>query len=738
MVRAYNIHVIRFEDILEKVQAYNPGSDETLLRKAYVFSAKEHHGQTRRSGEPYLIHPLNVAGILADIRADDVSIVVGLLHDILEDTGVTKEDLARHFGAEVAELVDGVTKIGKFSFHSREQEQAETFLKMILGMASDLRVILVKLADRLHNMRTLEFLAPEKRIEIARETLEIYAPIANRLGIGAIKGQLEDLSFQYLEPESCAELSAEVEARLKNTRGLVEEIQRRIESTLSQAGIENQVRGRVKRLYSIHTKLKRQGLEIAQLYDILAFRIVCREVKDCYAILGLVHQIWRPVPGRFKDYIAMPKPNFYQSLHTTVMGERGTPFEVQVRTFEMDVVAERGIAAHWRYKEGRLDASPEDARFDWLRRLADLKTEVSDPRKFLNALKVDLYPDEIYTFSPKGKVFAFPRGATPVDFAYRIHSDVGAHCVGARVNGRLVPLKSPLVNGDWVEILTSPAAKPSRDWLSFAVTSRAKNKIRHYIHAQEKEKSIEIGRKLLDREFKRFKKSIRKLESDGELADQLPELGLSKIEDLYAAVGFGKLAARSVLERFVSAEEIARVPPTETESVIGRAARKILPFGAPSVEVVGYDDLLASLAKCCSPLPGEPIVGYVTRGRGVSVHSAVCPNVTNLLYDPERQIAVSWSGKRPDTKFPAELKLITEDRPALLADVTQVIADEKSNIRRIEARTTEGGTGEVVIVLEISGVKHLEKILKKLRAVAGVREVRRQASAAPLAAPTAS
>jgi GTP pyrophosphokinase len=730
--------MIRFEDILEKVQAYNPASDETLLRKAYVFSAKEHHGQMRRSGEPYLIHPLNVAGILADIRADDVSIVVGLLHDILEDTGVTKEDLARHFGAEVAELVDGVTKIGKFSFHSREQEQAETFLKMILGMASDLRVILVKLADRLHNMRTLEFLPPEKRLEIARETLEIYAPIANRLGIGAIKGQLEDLSFQYLEPESCTELSAEVEARLKNSRGLVEEIQRRIETTLSQAGIESQVRGRVKRLYSIHTKLKRQGLEIAQLYDILAFRVVCREVKDCYAILGLVHQIWRPVPGRFKDYIAMPKPNFYQSLHTTVMGERGTPFEVQVRTYEMDVVAERGIAAHWRYKEGRLDASPEDARFDWLRRLADLKTEVSDPRQFLNSLKVDLYPDEIYTFSPKGKVFAFPRGATPVDFAYRIHSDIGAHCVGARVNGRLVPLKSPLVNGDWVEILTSPAGKPSRDWLSFAVTSRAKNKIRHYIHAQEKEKSIEIGRKLLDREFKRFKKSIRKLESDGALADQLPDLGLSKIEDLYAAVGFGKIPARAVLERFIPPDEIARVPPAETESALGRAARKLLPFGAPSVEVVGYDDLLASLARCCSPLPGEPIVGYVTRGRGVSVHSAACPNVTNLLYDPERQIAVSWSGKRPDTKFPAELRLVTEDRPALLADVTQVIADEKTNIRRIEAKMLEDGTGEVVVVLEISGVKHLEKILKKLRAVPGVREVRRQASATPVAAPNAS
>ena len=722
--------MIRFEEILEKVQSYNPASDETLIRKAYVFSAKEHHGQTRRSGEPYLIHPLNVAEILADIRADDVSIVVGLLHDILEDTGVTKEDLARHFGPEVAELVDGVTKIGKFTFHSREQEQAETFLKMILGMASDLRVILVKLADRLHNMRTLEFLPEEKRLEIARETLEIYAPIANRLGIGAIKGPLEDLAFRYLEPETYAGLSADVEERLKNTRGLVEEVQRRIEAALAEAGIDGQVRGRVKRLYSIHAKLKRQGLEMAQLYDVLAFRVVCREIKDCYAILGLIHQIWRPVPGRFKDYVAMPKPNFYQSLHTTVMGERGTPFEVQVRTFEMDVVAERGIAAHWRYKEGRLDASPEDARFDWLRRLADLKTEVSDPRQFLTSLKVDLYPDEIYTFSPKGKVFAFPRGATPVDFAYRIHSDIGAHCVGARVNGRLVPLKTPLVNGDWVEILTSPAGRPSRDWLSFAVTSRAKNKIRHYIHAQEKEKSIEIGRKLLDREFKRFRRSIRKLESDGALADLLPDFGLSRIDDLYAAVGFGKLAARKVLERFVPADEIARVPTADSPSAIGRAARKILPFGAPAVEVVGYDDLLAALAKCCSPLPGEPIVGYVTRGRGVSVHSAACPNVTNLLYDPERQIAVTWSGRRADTKFPAELRLATEDRPALLADVTQVIAGEKSNIRRIEARMLEDGSGEIVVVLEISGVKHLEKIVKKLRAVPGVREVRRQASAA--------
>ena len=718
--------MIRFEEILEKVQAYNPGSDETLLRKAYVFSAKEHHGQTRRSGEPYLIHPLNVAGILADMRADDVSIVVGLLHDILEDTGVTKEDLARHFGAEVAELVDGVTKIGKFTFHSREQEQAETFLKMILGMASDLRVILVKLADRLHNMRTLEFLPAGKREEISRETLEIYAPIANRLGIGSIKGELEDLAFHALEPAEYEQISQAVEARLKNSRRLVEDVQHRIESALSAAGIENQVRGRVKRLYSIWLKMRRQEIEIAQLYDILAFRIVCREVKDCYAILGLIHQIWRPVPGRFKDYIAMPKPNFYQSLHTTVMGEKGTPFEVQVRTHEMDLVAERGIAAHWRYKEGRLDASPDDARFDWLRRLADLRTEVSDPRQFLDALKVDLYPDEVYTFTPKGKVFAFPRGATPVDFAYRVHSDVGAHCLGARVNGKLVPLKTELQNGDWVEILTSPAAKPSRDWLSFAVTSRARNKIRHFIHAQEKEKSIEIGRKLLDKEFKRFRRSLRKLESDGALADLLPDMGLSKIEDLYAALGFGKIAPRTLVEKLVPPDEIDRAATPEPASVLERAARKILPFGAPTVEVVGYDDLLASLAKCCNPLPGEPIVGYVTRGRGVSVHAASCPNVTSLLYDPDRQIQVSWSGRKAAGRFPADLKITTEDRPGLLADLTQVIAEEKSNIRRIEARSEAGRGGEVSVVVEIEDVKHLERILKRLRAVSGVLQVRRQ------------
>jgi guanosine-3',5'-bis(diphosphate) 3'-pyrophosphohydrolase len=723
--------MIRFEDILEKAQAYNPSSDETLLRKAYVFSAKEHHGQTRRSGEPYLIHPLNVAWILAEMKADDVSIVVGLLHDILEDTGVAKEDLARHFGAEVAELVDGVTKIGKFTYHSREQEQAETFRKMILGMASDLRVILVKLADRLHNMRTLEHLSAEKREEISLETLEIYAPIANRLGIGAIKGELEDLAFRYLQPFEYQRLSREVEERLKNSRRHVEQIQSRVEECLTAAGIEHQVRGRVKRLYSIWAKMSRQDLEITQLYDVLAFRIITRDVKDCYTILGLLHQMWRPIPGRFKDYIAMPKPNFYQSLHTAMMGEGGTPFEVQVRTYEMDLVAERGIAAHWRYKEGRLDASPEDARFDWLRRLSDLRTEVSDPRQFLASLKLDLYPDEVYTFTPKGKVFAFPRGATPVDFAYRVHSDVGARCVGARVNGKLVPLKTQLQNGDWVEILTSPAARPSRDWLSFVVTSRARNKIRHDIHAQEKDRSIEIGRKLLDRELKRLRRSVKKLEADGAMADLLPEYGVSKLEDLYAALGYGKVMPRKIVERIVPEAELTRSRPQEKESVLGRAARKILPFGSPSVSVVGQGDLLATLARCCSPLPGEPIVGYVTRGRGVSVHTTRCPNVTNLLFDPERQIEVAWSGKTPGVAFAAELRIETEDRPGLLADLAGEIASEGSNIRRIEARTDDSRRGEIQLSAEVRDAKHLERLLRKIRSVSGVIKVERRFQAIP-------
>jgi len=717
--------VIHFEEILEKVEAYNPGSDQDLLRRAYVFSAKEHRGQVRRSGEPYLVHPLNVAAILADLKADDVSIVVGLLHDVLEDTLTTRSAIAGQFGEEVAELVDGLTKIGKFSYVSREEEQAETFRKMILAMVSDLRVVMVKLADRLHNMRTLGFLPEVKRREIARETLDIYAPIAHRLGMGSVKGELEDLSFLYLEPEEHERVAREVARKMKVSEGMVSEVRRRIEARLADAGIQAEVSGRMKRYYSIWLKMRRTGVDAAQLFDILAFRVVVAETRDCYETLGMVHQLWRPVPGRIKDYIAMPKPNFYQSLHTTVMGETGQPFEIQIRTREMDLIAERGIAAHWKYKEGRIGPHADDARFQWLRQLVDWQSEVSDPRQFLSSLKVDLYPDEVYTFTPKGEVFAFPRGATPIDFAYRVHTDVGHRCVGARVNGKLVPLRTPLSNGDIIEILTAPNQVPSRDWLSSVVTSRARHKIRHFIHEEEKRQAVELGRRLLERELKKFRRTLRKLESEGLLQRELAQWGFTKPDDLYAAIGYGKLAPRAALERFVPAEELARAEPEKKESAVTRVVRKILPFGVPDIAVVGHNDLLAALAKCCNPVPGEKIVGYITRGRGVSVHSESCPNVKNLLYDPERRIDVAWAGEKKSS-YGIELEVVAEDRPGLLADVTQAIAGEGSNIRRIEARVGEAGEGYVSVSLETSDLKQLEKILGKIRSVEGVRDVIRK------------
>ena len=719
--------MIRFEEILEKVEAYNPQSDQRLLRRAYVFSAREHRGQVRGSGEPYLVHPLNVAAILAELKADDVSIVVGLLHDVLEDTLTTKDAIAQQFGTEVADLVDGLTKIGRFSYVSREQEQAETFRKMILAMVSDLRVVLVKLADRLHNMRTLEYLPVERRREIARETMDIYAPIANRLGMGLLKGELEDLAFLHLEPDEYARVAREVERNLKGSEAMIEEIRAELARKLVESGVAGEVTGRRKRYHSISAKMRRRGVDAAQLYDVIALRVVTPEARDCYAVLGLVHHRWRPMPGRIKDYIAMPKPNFYQSLHTTVMSDSGQPFEIQIRTREMDLIAERGIAAHWKYKEGRFGPTADDARFQWLRQLVAWQSDVSDPRQFLSSLKVDLYPDEVYTFTPKGEVFAFPRGATAVDFAYRVHTDVGHRCVGARVNGRLVPLKTPLASGDIVEILTAPNQTPSRDWLSFVATSRARHKIRQFIHTQENQEAVDLGRRLLEKELKKYKRTLRKLEQQGELGKQLSQWGFSRPEDLFAALGYGKISPRTALERFVPAEELARPEPGRDTAVsrVSRVMRKILPFGSPDIVVVGHNDLLASLAKCCTPVPGERIVGYITRGRGVSVHSESCPNVRNLLYDPERRITVAWAGEKAEA-YAIELELLSDDRPGLLADLTQAIAEEGSNIRRIEARSEETKKGYISISLDTSDLKQLEKILARLKDVPGVREVIRK------------
>ncbi len=716
--------MIRFEDILDKVESYKPDFDEELLQKAYIFSAREHRGQVRSSGEPYLVHPLNVAYILAELRLDETSIAVGLLHDVLEDTLTTKEKLQEVFGDDVSELVDGVTKISRYAYVSKEEQQAETFRKMLLAMVGDLRVVLVKLADRLHNMRTLQYLPEERRVSIAKETMEIYAPIANRLGMGRMKNELEDLSFRYMHPREFDDLQNSVNEKVSLSGDLVDRIKTTLQGQLRDNDISGEVFGRVKSMYSIWSKLRRQEIDIGQLYDYIGFRIITATVKDCYGGLGIIHQMWRPVPGRIKDYIAMPKPNFYQSLHTTVVAEKGQPFEVQIRTKEMDLIAEQGIAAHWKYKEGRVGAREDDKNFLWLRQLVEWQNDIKDPRVFMHSLKIDLYPDEVYTFTPRGDVFAFPRSATPLDFAYRIHTDVGHHCVGARVNGKLVPLRTPLKNGDIVEIMTSATQSPSREWVNMVVTSRARHKIRHWLNTEQKHRSIELGRKLIEKEAKRYRVSWRKLIAENALDGVLSEHGLARIEDLYADLGYGKVSARSILDRFVSDEQ-KEVPPTD-EGVLQKAVRKIFPFtgSSPSIKVKGYDDLMTYLAKCCNPLPGERIVGYVTRGKGVAVHSASCPNVKNLMFNPDREITVEWADQR-QAQFQVELEILMEDRQGILARIVSTIANLKTNIRQMDSRSGEGrATAE--LVLEIADLKHLEKVTRSIEGLDGVMQVERK------------
>ncbi|HEX3582264.1 MAG TPA: bifunctional (p)ppGpp synthetase/guanosine-3',5'-bis(diphosphate) 3'-pyrophosphohydrolase [Thermoanaerobaculia bacterium] len=717
--------MIRFEDILDRVESYKPGFDEELLQKAYIFSAREHREQVRISGEPYLVHPLNVAYILAGMRLDETSIAVGLLHDVLEDTLTTKETLQEMFGNDVADLVDGVTKISRYNFVSKEEQQAETFRKMLLAMVSDLRVVLVKLADRLHNMRTLQYLAEEKRLAVAKETLEIYAPIANRLGMGRIKSELEDLSFQYLHPREYEELNRAISEKMAVSGDVVERIKTTLARALKDNGIDGDVYGRVKSTYSIWAKMRRQEIDIGQLYDYLAFRIITNSLKDCYASLGIIHQMWRPVPGRIKDYVAMPKPNFYQSLHTTVVAEKGQPFEVQIRTKEMDLISEQGIAAHWKYKEGRVGAHPDDANFLWLRQVMEWQQEIKDPRVFLDSLKIDLYPDEVYTFTPRGDVFAFPRGATPLDFAYRIHTDVGHRCVGARVNGKLLPLRTPLKNGDIVEILTGATQTPSREWLNMVVTSRARHKIRHWLNLEQKNRSMEVGRKLIEREAKRYRVQWRKLIAENALDGVLNEYGLPKIEELYADVGYGKISPRSIVERFVTDEQKERGAETQQPGVIQQAVRRIFPFASSAtIKVKGYDDLMTYLAKCCNPLPGEAIVGYVTRGKGVAVHSANCPNIKNLMFNPDREIAVEWAEQR-QSQFQIEMGIVMEDRQGVLARVLSTITNLKTNIRQMDTRLGDGkATAE--LVLEIADLKQLEKVIKSIAGVDGVLRVERK------------
>jgi len=718
-----------FAELKEKILANRPKEDLAPLDKAFQFARERHDGQRRASGDPYITHPLAVAHILAEMRLDLVSIQTGLLHDVIEDCNVPVDELRKKFGEEVALCVDGVTKLGKLDFYNAEERQAESFRKMLLAMVHDIRVIIVKLADRLHNLRTLEFLDREHQERTAHETLEIFVPVAHRLGMGKIRGELENLAFRYSDPLAYEEILSAIDSKRHYNEEFLHEIREKVEGELRGENVPARVEGRVKSPYSVYQKLKRQRIVMEQVYDLLALRIVTDSVKNCYAALGIIHNEWRPVPGRIKDFIAIPRPNLYQSLHTSVIGPHGQPFEVQIRTEEMHRIAEEGIAAHWKYKEGKRGPAVDDQRIAWLRHLVEWQREMADPGEFLSTLKVDLYPEEVYTFTPRGKVLALPRGATPIDFAYAIHSDVGHTCVGAKVNGRIVPLRYTLKNGDIVEILTQPGHLPSRDWLPLVKTARARNKIKHVINASERAKAIELGQKLLEKEARRFSVQLSKI-TKATFESVAADYGYSKMEDLYAALGYGKLSGRTVLQKaapdqFQAGEEQR---PAETGSAAAPgAAPARLEDGEHTLKVQGIDDLLIYRAKCCNPIRGEPIVGYVTRGKGVAVHSKNCPNVQSLLYEVERRIDVEWS-RSANEFFPVHLVVHTDDRPGMLNQLTSVLTDENTNIRSLEARVDHSATADGAVIemtVEVRDQKQLERLVGSMRRLSGVHDVER-------------
>jgi len=718
-----------YRELEVKIREYRPKDDLAPLEKAFRFARQWHEGQMRSSGEPYMMHPLKVTHILADMRMDLVSMETGLLHDVVEDTSVTLDQVRKEFGDEVARCVDGVTKLSKLDFYSAEDRQAESFRKMLLAMVEDIRVMMVKLADRMHNMRTLGYLSAERRERIARETIEIYAPIAHRLGMGKIRGELEDLSFQYQEPDAYREIVAAMESRRHSNEEFLAEIKQTVEAELRREGIPARMDARIKRPYSVFLKLRRQKISMDQVYDLMALRIITDSVKNCYAALGVIHNKWRPIPGRIKDFIAIPRPNLYQSLHTSVVGPHGQTFEVQIRTDEMHRIAEEGIAAHWKYKEGRKGPAADDQRIAWLRHLVEWQQDMQDPGEFMSTLKVDLYPEEVYTFTPRGKVIVLPREATPIDFAYAIHSDVGSTCVGAKVNGRIVPLRSTLRNGDVVEIMTQPGHQPSKDWLAFVKTARARNKIKHLINASERIKAIDIGQKYLDKEARRLGVQLGKV-SRSDLDRVAGEYGYSKIEDLYAGLGYGRFSARQVLSKVapetVKEEEEENRPAAPTDVVAPVAPGHRQADADAVIKVRGIDDLLVYRAKCCNPIRGEAIVGYVTRGKGVAVHSKMCHNVQSLMYDVERKIEVEWARSTEDA-FPVRIVVHTDDRPGMLNQLTSVLSDENTNIRSLEAKTEIEKDGALVeMTVDVRDKKQLEKLVAAMRRISGVRDVERQ------------
>lgn len=711
----------RLEELLAKLRAHRPSEDPWMVRRAYEIAAERHRDQMRSSGDPYLSHLLEVAHILADMRLDATTLAAALLHDVVEDTRLPLASIEARFGAETAHLVEGVTKIGRLDMMAPEARQAENVRKMLLAMVHDVRVVMVKLADRLHNMRTLEFLSKEKQQRISRETLDIYAPIAHRLGMSVIRGELEDLAFRYLDPESFLALQKAVAEKAPVHLRFLEEVQGAIRSRLAENSIPAELEARIKGLYSLHRKMLRQERTLEQVYDLLAVRVVTDSERNCYAALGIIHHIWRPVPGRFKDYIAMPRPNLYQSLHTTVI-HGGQSFEVQIRTQDMHRIAEEGVAAHWKYKDGKPAAGDEDQRINWMRQLIEWAQELQEPGEFLSTLKVDLAPLEVYAFTPKGRVLELPRGATPIDFAYAVHTEVGHQCVGAKVNGHMVPLRHEIENGDVVEVLTQKGHTPSRDWLSFVKSSSAKSKIRHWINVHEREEATEMGKRLLEKESRQFGHALKKIPEE-DLLKAATEYGLSRVEDLFAAVGFGKYSARQVLTKIFGEPGRVEGVPEDGKPTFVKTVKRMLGFGEAPLVVKGHDDLLVYRAKCCNAIPGDDIVGYITRGRGVAVHTRTCPNVQNLLYQTERRIAVEWGGENAAT-FPVQLSIRAKDRAGLLADITAVISGAGSNIRSLESRPDKLNA-RIDANLEIADKRQLESIIANIRKISGIHGVER-------------
>lgn len=725
--------MIRIEDIVNKVSSNYPQADLNVLRRAYFFSALHHKDQRRANGEPYLTHPLEVANILAEQRLDVVSVSTGLLHDVVEDTLVDSGTIKKVFGDEITLLVEGLTKIANISNLSKEDQQAENVRKMILAMVKDARVVLIKLADRLHNMRTLEFLNPDKQKRIAQETMDIYAPIAHRLGMGKVRGELEDLSFKYLHPEDYNDLQKQLEERRVENEAFLQRITEKIKNKMEEAETPyTRIEGRVKRLYSIWKKLKRQKIALDQVYDLIAIRIISPndEIRHCYAALGIVHNMWTPVPHRIKDWIAMPRDNLYRALHTSVISAKGHPFEIQIRTEKMHQEAEEGVAAHWKYKENKRGAHDEDEILKRLRAVVESTQEANDSQEFLDSLKLELYPKDVYAFTPMGKVIQLPHGACTIDFAYAIHTEVGNNCVGAKINGRIVPLKTKLQNGDVIEILTNPNTHPSRDWLNYVITNRARNKVKHWVAEQQRTESIEIGRKLFEKESSRFSLSVKKIlnDSNADFKRIANEYGLSRVDDLLASIGYGKIMPRNVIAKYLGPDKFTELD-TQKESRIKsslRAVKKIMRLGDDTIRVSGVDDLLVTRARCCNPLRGEPIIGYVSLGKGVVVHTQTCKNVKQLMVNKDRIVEVEWVGSSDEKEsYAVKLLTITENRTGMLAGITGAISDMKTNIRDTKASVGDDQRGKIEVTVEVFDVKHLERVINSIKNLPGVLDVER-------------